>query len=52
MTRTLGADSSQRVGKSNYRFLSWSDGGLQNHTIQTPAANTVYTAFYRKLGNH
>ena len=51
MTRTLGALSSQRVGKSNYRFLSWSDGGLQNHTIQTPAANTAYTAFYRKNGN-
>ena len=50
MTRTLGAPSSQRVDKSNYTFLSWSDGGAQDHVIRTPAVDTTYTAFYRKKG--
>jgi len=50
MTRTLGAPSPQRVDKSNYNFLSWSDGGTQDHVIRTPAVDTAYTAFYRKKG--
>jgi glucose/arabinose dehydrogenase len=50
MMRTLGAPN-QKLNKSNYGFLSWSDGGAQTHTIQTPVANTTYTAFFRKRGN-
>jgi hypothetical protein len=51
MMRTLGAPSSQRIGKSNFSFLNWSDGGAETHSIQTPASDTTYTAFYRKRGN-
>jgi hypothetical protein len=50
MSRSLGADASQRVGKKNYPFLGWSDGGDRNHDIITPAVNTVYTAVYRNKG--
>jgi hypothetical protein len=50
MTRTIGAPSSQRVGKVNYSFLGWSDGGAPTHNIITPAANTIYQATYRKKG--
>ena len=50
MIRTLGAPSSQRVDKNNYSFLNWSDGGVATHTVQTPAVDTTYTAFYRKHG--
>lgn len=50
MTRTLGAPSPQRVDKRNYSFVSWSDGGAQEHVILTPAADTEYTAFYRTKG--
>ena len=49
MRRTLGAPS-QRVAKSNYSFLSWSDGGAQTHSILTPAVDTTYTAFFRRNG--
>jgi glucose/arabinose dehydrogenase len=31
-------------------FVSWSDGGTRSHTITTPAAPTIYTARYAKLG--
>ena len=40
--RTLGAPSPQ--GAST--FDSWSDGGVQVHTISTPATDTTYTAIY------
>jgi hypothetical protein len=49
MVRTLGAPFSE-VAKSNYNFLSWSDGGSQTHSIQTPAVDTAYTAFFRRNG--
>jgi len=49
-THTLSAPSSQRVNKTNYRFVSWSDGGAQTHVITTPAANTSYTATYGLKG--
>jgi len=48
MTRTVGASSPQRVGKINYSFVSWSDGGAQTHVIGTPPSNTIYTANYRR----
>ncbi len=49
-TRTIGAPSPQQVGKHNYTFVDWSDGGAQTHVITTPGADTTYTAAYRKGG--
>jgi glucose/arabinose dehydrogenase len=40
--RTLGAPSPQG---SNV-FTAWSDGGVQVHTISTPASDTTYTGFF------
>jgi hypothetical protein len=42
------APVSQTVNHMTYFFVSWSDGGAQNHTIFAPATNTTYTATYRK----
>jgi glucose/arabinose dehydrogenase len=50
-THTLGAPTSQRVNKTNYRFGSWSDGGAQTHTIITPSVDTTYTATYLQKGH-
>ena len=51
ITRTLGAPSPQQLtGKRNYNFAQWSDGGAQTHDITTPAADTAYSATYRKVG--
>ena len=49
-TRTVGAPSTQQVGRRNYNFVEWSDGGAQTHDITTPAADTTYKATYRKVG--
>jgi PKD repeat protein len=40
--RTLGVASPQ----GGYTFLGWSDGGVQVHTISTPATDTTYTAVF------
>ena len=40
--------SPQTSGSKTYDFVSWSDGGAQTHTISTPAANTTFTATFRK----
>ncbi len=42
VVRTLGVSSPQ----GGYTFAGWSDGGVQVHTITTPAANTTYTATF------
>src|SRR5439155_7346359 len=49
-THTLGAPTSQRLNKTNYSFVNWSDGGAQTHNLITPSADTTYTAVYRKKG--
>jgi glucose/arabinose dehydrogenase len=49
-THSIGAPSSQRLNKTNYSFVNWSDGGAQTHTLITPSADTTYTATYRKKG--
>src|SRR6185369_2779476 len=49
-TRTIGALSSQRVNKTNYRFVNWSDGGAQTHVITTPSGGATYTATYEVKG--
>jgi hypothetical protein len=50
MTRTIGAPSPQRLNKTNYNFVSWSDGGAQTHAVSTPGTDTGYTATFRKKG--
>jgi glucose/arabinose dehydrogenase len=45
---SVSAPSPQDFKRSTYYFRSWSDGGAQSHTITAPAANTTYTATYRK----
>ena len=47
--RLLGAPPTQTVNGVNYEFVSWSDAGGAEHTIQTPATDTTYTAVYRAL---
>ncbi len=44
--RALGAPSPQSPGGDTYDFVSWSDGGAQNHTISTPVDDTTYTAVF------
>lgn len=51
-THTIGAPNSVRLAKSNYSFVSWSDGGAQTHTIVTPDSDISYTAVYLKKGRH
>jgi glucose/arabinose dehydrogenase len=44
----VDAPATQQFNKSTYKFVSWSDGGVNPHTITAPAVNTTYTATYRK----
>src|SRR5688572_14407670 len=46
ITRTLGVVSPQTLGGTNYVWSSWSDGGAATHTVNTPSANTTYTATF------
>ncbi|GAB3251018.1 PQQ-dependent sugar dehydrogenase [Nocardioides dilutus] len=46
-SNTVSAISPQAKGKQTYRFVSWSDGGAQSHTIVAPATATTYTARYK-----
>jgi len=48
MIRTIGAPSPQTIAGRQYVFRSWSDGGTQTHNIVTPAANTTFTARFRR----
>lgn len=45
--RTLSTPALQLAPDGRtYAFLSWSDGGLQTHTLVTPALDTTYTASF------
>jgi arabinan endo-1,5-alpha-L-arabinosidase len=46
MRRTLSAPSPQQAGGADYRFVLWSDGGLQSHTMVVPPASETYTASF------
>jgi hypothetical protein len=48
MIRTIGTPSPQTLNGRQYVFRSWSDGGTQTHNIVTPAANTTFTARFRR----
>jgi glucose/arabinose dehydrogenase len=50
VAHTIGAPSPQGLGKFNYVFVDWSDGGAQSHDITTPDTDATYTATYRKRG--
>jgi glucose/arabinose dehydrogenase len=47
VTRNVGVYSPQTVAGVVYAFDNWSDGGTAQHTLSTPAADTVYTANYK-----
>ncbi|WP_375417157.1 PQQ-dependent sugar dehydrogenase [uncultured Hymenobacter sp.] len=44
---TIGAPSPQTVNGVTYEFVSWSDGGAQNHVITTPTDDVTYTATFK-----
>jgi hypothetical protein len=46
---TITAPSPQIVGNTEYRFVSWSDGGAQAHDILAGTGATVYTGAYAKV---
>ncbi len=46
-TNTISAPTPQNKGAKAYRFVSWSDGGAQTHTVVAPATATTYSARYR-----
>jgi hypothetical protein len=46
-TLQLSAPEQRYRGKT-YTFVSWSDGGAQNHMIRAPATSTTYTATYQR----
>ena len=43
-TRTIGAPSPQTSNNQVYSFSSWAHGGAATQVIQTPGADTTYTA--------
>jgi len=47
--RTLGAESLQVVSGKAWKFVNWSDGGNQIHSISTPSANHTYTANFEEV---
>jgi hypothetical protein len=42
---TVNASQTQTVNGTNYTYVGWSDGGVQNHTI-TAGSSATYTATY------
>jgi glucose/arabinose dehydrogenase len=49
-TNSLSAISPQKIGKTSYTFVSWSDGGAQTHNIVAPPSTATYTATYQVAG--
>ena len=45
---SIGTVSPQKLGRKHYVFVSWSDGGAQNHDIIAPASARTYTATFVK----
>jgi hypothetical protein len=43
---SVSAPSPQTLGAGSYEFVSWSDGGADNHNITAPAAAATYTATF------
>jgi glucose/arabinose dehydrogenase len=45
---TLDAPN-QTNAQGKWRFVSWSDGGAQAHTVSSPSVDTTYTASFRRI---
>jgi glucose/arabinose dehydrogenase/PKD repeat protein len=43
---SVAAPSPQTLGQQQYQFSSWSDGGLQSHTVTAPGTPATYTVTY------
>ena len=46
---TLGAPN-QTNTQGKWRFVSWSDGGAQVHTVTSPTVDTTLTATFKRIG--
>ncbi|MGN9912860.1 discoidin domain-containing protein [Phytohabitans sp. LJ34] len=46
---SVSAVTPQVVGGASYTFLTWSDGGAQNHVVQAPQTATTYTATFTSV---
>lgn len=44
----VNATSPQKIGRRNYVFASWSDGGPASHTTTTPPSARTYTATFKR----
>jgi glucose/arabinose dehydrogenase len=44
--RTIGAPDQIRPDGHTWRWLSWSDGGLKDHEVRTPAVDATFTASF------
>jgi glucose/arabinose dehydrogenase len=51
LQRFLKAPAALLLGGKSYVFDGWSDGGDALHQISAPAANTTYTARYRRVSS-
>jgi hypothetical protein len=47
--RQITAPLTQTAGGRTYEFVSWSDGGPADHSIQTPIDDATFTATYRDV---
>jgi len=47
ITRTISAPTTQAQNGQTYEFVSWSDGGIQTHSFDTPEGSTTYLATYQ-----
>jgi hypothetical protein len=52
MVRNIGAPTPQVRSNGTYDFTSWSDGGAATHNITVPAANTTYSATFKRRRNN
>jgi hypothetical protein len=49
-TSSVSDISPQKLGNKRYKFVSWSDGGVQTHNIIAPSSSATYTATYKANG--
>jgi hypothetical protein len=48
-SNSISTSSPQLLSGTSYQFVSWSDGGAQNHTIIAPAVATMYIATFNAV---
>ncbi len=49
MQRGIGVTTPQTLSGRTYEFVSWSDGGTAEHSINAPITSTTYTATFRDI---